>query len=101
MLGTTTISVLYTWAYNNTGGSIWSAVFFHWIYTYALDTLGVGMTPPPADYQWLQYVPYILITIVIVVIWGLGKLKLFGWYELLVRRIKPVRALFGMGPRTN
>jgi membrane protease YdiL (CAAX protease family) len=37
MLGTTTISVLYTWAYNNTGGSIWSAVFFHWIYISALD----------------------------------------------------------------
>jgi membrane protease YdiL (CAAX protease family) len=70
MLGTTTVSVLYTWAYNNTGGSIWSAVFFHWVYTYALDTLGVGMTPPPADYQWLQYVPYILITVVVVVIWG-------------------------------
>lgn len=46
MLGTTTISVLYSWAYNNTGGSIWSAVFFHWIYTYALDTLGMGMTTP-------------------------------------------------------
>ena len=46
--------------YNNTGGSIWSAVLFHWTYTYALDTLGVGMAPPPADYQWLQCVPYIL-----------------------------------------
>ena len=77
-LGTTTISVLYTWAYNNTGRSIWSAVFFHWIYTYALDTLGVGMTPSPADYQWLQYVPYILIAIVVVVIWGPGKLKVNG-----------------------
>jgi len=75
MLGTTTISILYTWAYNNTGGSIWSAVFFHWIYTYALDTLSVGMTPPPSDYQWLQYVPYIIITIVVMVIWGAGKLN--------------------------
>jgi len=74
MLGTTTISVLYTWAYNNTGGSIWSAVVFHWVYTYALDTLGVGMTPPPANYQWLQYVPYIIIAIVVVVIWKPEKL---------------------------
>ena len=70
MLGTTTISVLYTWAYNNTGNSIWSAVFFHWMYTYALDTLGVGMAPPPADYQWLQYVPYLIIAVVVVAIWG-------------------------------
>ena len=70
LLGTTTISVLYTWAYNNTRGSIWSAVFFHWIYTYVLDTLGVGMAPPPLDYQWLQYVPYVIITVVVVAIWG-------------------------------
>jgi membrane protease YdiL (CAAX protease family) len=70
LIGTTTTSILYTWAYNNTGGSIWSAVFLHWLYTYALDTLGVGMTPPPADYQWLQYVPYILIAAVVVVVWG-------------------------------
>jgi membrane protease YdiL (CAAX protease family) len=76
MLGTTIISVLYTWVYNNTGGSIWSAVFFHWIYTYALDTLGVGMTPPPVDYQWLQYAPYIIITIIVTVIWGPTTLKM-------------------------
>jgi membrane protease YdiL (CAAX protease family) len=70
LVGTTTTSILYTWAYNNTGGSIWSAVFLHWLYTYALDTLSVGMTPPPADYQWLQYVPYILIAVVVVAVWG-------------------------------
>jgi membrane protease YdiL (CAAX protease family) len=70
MVGTTTVSVLYTWVYNNTGGSIWGAVFFHWIYTYTVDTLGVGMTPPPADYQLLQYLPYILIAVIIVVVWG-------------------------------
>ena len=78
MLGTTTTSVLYTWVYNNTRGSIWSAVFFHWIYTFALDTLGVGMTPLPADYQWMQYVPYIIIAIVVVAIWKPGKLKMNG-----------------------
>jgi membrane protease YdiL (CAAX protease family) len=70
LVGTTTTSILYTWAYNNTGGSIWSAVFLHWLYTYALDTLSVGMTPPPANYQWLQYVPYILIVAVVIVVWG-------------------------------
>ncbi len=74
MLGTTTISVLYTWAYNNTAGSIWSAVFFHWVYTYAMDTFGVGMTPPPANWQWLQYLPYFLIAFVIVITCGPEKL---------------------------
>ena len=49
-------------------------MFFHWVYTYALDTLGVGMTAPPADYQLLQYVPYIIIAIIVVAIWGPEKL---------------------------
>ncbi len=49
-------------------------MFFHWVYTYALDTLGVGMTAPPADYQLLQYVPYIIIAIIAVAIWGPEKL---------------------------
>jgi membrane protease YdiL (CAAX protease family) len=75
MLGTTTISILYTWAYNNTGGSIWSAVFFHWVYTYALDTLSIGMIPPSTIYQWLQYGPYILIMAIVVIIFGPEKLK--------------------------
>lgn len=70
LVGTTTTSILYTWTFSNTRGSIWSAVFLHWLYTYALDTLAVGMTPPPADYQWLQYVPYIVIAVIVVVIWG-------------------------------
>ena len=70
LVGTTAVSVLYTWAYNNTGASIWSAVFFHWIYTYVIDTPGVGMTPPPPDYQLLQYVPYIIIIVIVVAVWG-------------------------------
>jgi hypothetical protein len=36
----------------------------------------VGMSPPPADYQWLQYVPYLFIAVAVVVIWGPGKLKM-------------------------
>jgi hypothetical protein len=71
---TIAISVLYTWIFNNTGASIWSAVFFHWIYTYVLDTLSAGMAPPPVAYQVLQYVPYIIIAIVVLVIWGPRRL---------------------------
>jgi membrane protease YdiL (CAAX protease family) len=81
LVGTTTTSILYTWAYNNTGGSIWSAVFTHWVYTYALDTLSVGMTPPPADYVWLQYVPYLLIAATVVAVCGLKTLTRQGSTE--------------------
>jgi membrane protease YdiL (CAAX protease family) len=70
LVGLLSISVLYTWAFNNTLASIWSAVFFHWIYTYVLDTMGAGMAPPPATYQVLLYVPYIIIALVVVLIWG-------------------------------
>jgi len=74
LVGLLAISVLYTWIFNNTGASIWSAVFFHWIYTYVLDTLSAGMAPPPAKYQVLQYVPYNIIAIVVLVIWGPRRL---------------------------
>ena len=70
LVGLLAFSVLYTWAFNNTRASIWSAVFFHWIFTYALDTMSAGIAPPPAMYQILQYLPYIIIAIVVLVIWG-------------------------------
>ena len=55
--------MLYTWAFNNTGTSIWSAVFFYWIYTYILDTMSAGLAPLPEAYQILQYAPYIIIAV--------------------------------------
>lgn len=69
-LGTTAISILYTWFFHNTGGSVWSAVLFHWFYTFAMDTLGGAVTPPPLIWQWLQYTPYILMAILVLVISG-------------------------------
>jgi membrane protease YdiL (CAAX protease family) len=74
LVGLLAISVLYTWIFNNTGASIWSAVFFHWIYTYVLGTLSAGMAPPPTAYQILGYVPYVIIALVVLVIWGPRKL---------------------------
>ena len=62
-VGLLALSVLYTWVFNNTSSSIWSAVFFHWIYTYIVDTMGAGMAPPPVGYQILGYVPYIIINV--------------------------------------
>jgi membrane protease YdiL (CAAX protease family) len=66
MVGTTTVSFLYTWMFNNTNGSIWSAVFFHWAYTYVMDTINVGSGSPTAVFQWVQYIPYLVITILVI-----------------------------------
>lgn len=67
--GLLAISVLYTWIYNNCGGSIWSAVFFHWVFTYTMDTMGSGLAPPPAAYHLLQYIPYMAMAIIVLLIW--------------------------------
>jgi hypothetical protein len=69
-VGVVAISVLYTWVFNNTGGSIWSAVFFHWMYTWALDVMSSGLRPPPRLYLLLSNTPYILIAIFVIAAWG-------------------------------
>jgi hypothetical protein len=44
------------WLYNQTGGSIWTAIFFHWIYTYAAQVVSTGVTRSPL-FNWLVYLP--------------------------------------------
>jgi hypothetical protein len=44
------------------------------MYTYAIDTLIACMIQPPVDYQILQYVPYIIIALVILIVWKPGTL---------------------------
>ena len=34
------LSVLFTWLHNNTSGSVWTAVFFHWICTCSAGPVG-------------------------------------------------------------
>ena len=77
-IGLLAMSVLYTWVYNNTSGSIWGAVFFHWIFTYSLDTIGSGLAPPPKLYHLLQYIPYILLAAGVIIIWGPARLSREG-----------------------
>jgi membrane protease YdiL (CAAX protease family) len=64
LVGTMANSVLFTWLHNNTSRSIWTAIFFHWIFTYAAQVVGSGVTRS-ALYNWLEYVPYIIVAIVI------------------------------------
>ena len=69
LIGTTATSIFYTWLYNNTDRSIWSAVLLHWAYTYAVKVLTLGITRTPL-YNWLEPVPYLVMAIAVVIAWG-------------------------------
>jgi uncharacterized protein len=68
VVGVMAVSVLFTWLHNNTAGSIWTAIFFHWLYTYSAQVVASGVTRSVL-YNWLEYVPYILIAMIVVFIW--------------------------------
>lgn len=62
-------SVIYAWLQTHTDNSIWTAIFFHWIFTCAMQVVTTGVTRSPL-YNWLEYTPYITFAIVIAWIWG-------------------------------
>jgi membrane protease YdiL (CAAX protease family) len=66
--GVMATSVLYTWLHNHTHASIWTAVFFHWVYTYAMQVVASGVTRS-VTYNWLEYLPYVVIAVLVVLIW--------------------------------
>ena len=70
----TASSILYTWLFNNTKQSLWSAILLHWLYTYAAQVLSSGVTRSPL-YNWLEYLPYVIIAIFVVLIWKPDKLS--------------------------
>jgi uncharacterized protein len=61
-------SILYTWLYNNTKESLWSAILLHWLYTYAAQVVSSGVTRSPL-YNWLEFLPYVIMAAVVVIIW--------------------------------
>jgi membrane protease YdiL (CAAX protease family) len=61
-------SILYTWLYNNTKQNLWSAILLHWLYTYTAQVLLSGVTRSPL-YNWLEYLPYVIMAVVVVLIW--------------------------------
>jgi hypothetical protein len=69
-----TSSILYTWLYNNTQQSLWSAVLLHWLYTYAAQVLLYGVTRSPL-YNWLECLPYVIMAAIVVLIWKPQKLS--------------------------
>lgn len=74
LAGLIALSIIMTWIDNNTSNSIWAAVFFHWIYTYAAQVQSTGVTRSPF-FNRLEYVPYIVLALLIVVIWKPANLS--------------------------
>ncbi|HZK61177.1 MAG TPA: type II CAAX endopeptidase family protein [Anaerovoracaceae bacterium] len=69
----TASSILYTWLYNNTKKSLWSAILLHWLYTYAAQVVSSGITRTSL-YNWLEISPYVIMAVVVVLIWKPKKL---------------------------
>jgi membrane protease YdiL (CAAX protease family) len=68
LIGVTASSILYTWLYNNTKQSLWSAILLHWLFTYAAQVVSSGVIRSPL-YNWLEYLPYGIMAVVVVLIW--------------------------------
>lgn len=68
-VGLIALSILFTWLHNHTGGSIWTAIFFHWIYTYMAQVVASGVTRS-VIYNWIEFLPYIIEAVIIVAIWA-------------------------------
>ena len=71
--GVMAVSILFTWLHNNTRGSIWTAIFFHWVYTYFVQVVASGVTRGPL-YNWVEYLPYCVVALIVVIIWKPHKL---------------------------
>ena len=68
MIKMTASSIFYTWLYNNTKHSLWSAILLHWLYTYAAQVVSSGVTRSPL-YNWLEYLPYVIMAAIVVLTW--------------------------------
>jgi hypothetical protein len=68
LVGLMANSIIYTWLYNNTHQSLWSAILLHWLWTYATQVLYSGVTRSPL-YNWLECLPYVIMAVVVVLIW--------------------------------
>ena len=68
LIGMSANSLFYTWLYNNTKHSLWSAILLHWLYTYAAQVVSSGVTRSPL-YNWLECLPYVIMAAIVVLIW--------------------------------
>lgn len=69
VFGTVSVSVLMTLFHNRTGGSVLTAIYFHWVYTYFAQVAASGVTRSPL-FNWLEYTPYIAAALAVVAVFG-------------------------------
>jgi uncharacterized protein len=62
------LSVCYGWLHNNTGRSVWTAIFFHWMYTYSSQVVSTG-TSQTTLLSWLSCIPYMIAAAVVIAAW--------------------------------
>ncbi len=60
--------VIFAWLHTQTGASIWTAIFFHWIYTYASQVISSGLGQNQV-YNWLVCVPYLIVAGLTLAFW--------------------------------
>jgi uncharacterized protein len=66
--GIMAVSVPFTWLHNNTHRSTWTAMFLHWVYSYSVQVMASGTTRVPL-YNWVEYLPYCIVAVIVVIIW--------------------------------
>lgn len=74
LVGLVALSVIMTWLNNNSSGSIWAAIFFHWVYTYGGQVVASGVTRSTV-YSWIEYAPYIVLALIVLAVWKPARLQ--------------------------
>jgi len=74
LVGMSANSLFYTWLYNNTQHSLWSAILLPWLYTYATQVVYSGVTRSPL-YNWLECLPYVIMAAIVVLVWKLQTMS--------------------------
>ncbi len=74
LVSTIATSIIVSWILNNSNRSLWTAIFFHWIYTYMAQVVSTGVTRSPL-YNWIESLPYVIAAVAIAVLWKKGRAK--------------------------
>lgn len=72
IVNTTATSIVMTYIVNKSNGNVWSAIAFHWIYTYMAQVISTGINRS-IIYNWLEPIPYVAIATALIIIWKNGR----------------------------